>query len=449
LRPYLNKVLLADRDGFCTTEIVPIKPNEVLDGRYLLYWLKSPQFLEYVDEVSRGVNMPRLTTDAGIKAPLVLAPLNEQKRIAETLEQQLEQVNSSITQLNEALEQVKRFRQGTLTSAIDGTLTEEWRKENNITKTWESVVLNDVASSRLGKMLDQAKNQVELVPYLRNINVRWFEFNLADIHTMRVNAKELQGLYVLKEDVLICEGGEPGRCAIWRGDENTYIYQKALHRVRVHENLTPEWLCYCLKVAADVGELEEIFTGSTIKHLTGVALGQFRFALPSRLEQLEIIRRVQELFTTVDTLEAQYLETRNQLEQAIPKLLEKAFRGELVPRDPSDEPASVLLERIRLARETAALTYEKPVRLKPSPEEIKSRKLEVNMLQRKDIKPSHLTDILKAQPQSNLSAESLWEASKLEIDDFYGQLKDEEAQGLLQELWTLESKKLRVLAAVL
>lgn len=79
LRPYLNKVLIADNDGFCTTEILPLKPNQAINGHFLFYWLKHPAFLNYVESVSHGLNMPRLGTEAGKQAPLLLAPLNEQK----------------------------------------------------------------------------------------------------------------------------------------------------------------------------------------------------------------------------------------------------------------------------------------------------------------------------------------------------------------------------------
>src|SRR5262249_2742172 len=137
------------------------------------------------------------------------------------------------------------------------------------------------------------------------------------------------------------------------------VYQKALHRVRVGPALTPEWLCYSLKDAADSGRLTDLFTGTTIKHLTGVALGQFEFLLPPLREQHEIIRRCEALFAYADRLEARYTAARAQVEHLTPALLAKAFRGELVPQDPNDEPASVLLERIRISR---AATGEKPPR---------------------------------------------------------------------------------------
>ena len=301
LRPYLNKVVRADQDGYCTTEIVPLRCSEKVDGGYLFYWLKHPVFLEYVTSVSHGLNMPRLGTEAGKEAPFVLAPLSEQKRIADKLDTVLARVDACRERLDRMPAILKRFRQAVLAAAISGKLTEEWRALND-TERWRTVKLSDVAKSRLGKMLDKAKNQGAATPYLRNINVRWFGFDLTDIQTIRVTEDEARDLAVEKGDVLICEGGEPGRCAVWRGEDSTCVYQKALHRVRVGPALTPEWLCYSLKDAADSWRLTDLFTGTTIKHLTGVALGQFELPLPSLREQHEIIHRVETLFAYADRL---------------------------------------------------------------------------------------------------------------------------------------------------
>jgi len=94
LRPYLNKVLIADRDGFCTTEIVPISTGDHLDPRYLFHWLKHPAFLKHVGAESHGMNLPRLGTKAGRTAPLVLAPRTEQTRIANQLDTLLARIQA-------------------------------------------------------------------------------------------------------------------------------------------------------------------------------------------------------------------------------------------------------------------------------------------------------------------------------------------------------------------
>jgi type I restriction enzyme, S subunit len=344
----LGRILTGFSGAYNVAMAKVIIPDQ-MSKRFVYHLLNSEIFQAPLRLISRSAQSGFNKQDlADIEIPI--PPLNEQKRIVIALEHQLEQINSSLKQLSITLVGVLKLKQGILSSAVDGTLTAEWRKEHTVSEHWETVELKNVASSKLGKMLDKAKNQGEFMPYLRNINIRWFDFNLTDIQMMRVSEKEIPDLLIKKNDVLICEGGEPGRCAIWRGTENMYIYQKALHRVRVGENLTPEWLCYNLKVEADSGRLEDSFTGSTIKHLTGKMLAQFQFKLPTITEQIEITRRVNEQFQAADDLEAQYNETQLSLERMIPKLLEKAFGGELVAQDSTDEPASILLEKIQILR---------------------------------------------------------------------------------------------------
>jgi len=144
---------------------------------------------------------------------------------------------------------------------------------------WEVRALEDVAESCLGKMLDKRKNKGTPRQYLRNLNVRWFEFDLSDLLEMKFEADEVERYTARKGDVMICEGGYPGRAAIWDQDEAIY-FQKAIHRVRFHE---PEraklFLYYLWKCDAD-GSLSDHFTGSGIQHFTGKALKKFAFPLP-------------------------------------------------------------------------------------------------------------------------------------------------------------------------
>lgn len=109
LRPYLNKVVIADNSGVCSTEIIPLNAEPYIDNRYLFYWLKSEMFLEFVNSVSYGVNMPRLGTKDGVTAPFVLAPLAEQKVIADKLDTLLAQVEATKARLERIPKILKIF----------------------------------------------------------------------------------------------------------------------------------------------------------------------------------------------------------------------------------------------------------------------------------------------------------------------------------------------------
>ena len=141
-----------------------------------------------------------------------------------------------------------------------------------------------LGEARLGKMLDASKNKGTLTPYLRNINVRWHRFDLNDVLQMRVEDHELPRISIRRNDLVICEGGEPGRAAIWDSDEE-FVIQKALHRYRCNGDLLPKYLLMCLEHDFYSGRLAKHYTGATIKHLTGKALAEYPIPLPPIGEQ--------------------------------------------------------------------------------------------------------------------------------------------------------------------
>ena len=122
LRPYLNKVLIADQDGYCTTEIIPIKANIGVHECYLFYWLKHPEFLNYVESVSHGIQMPRLGTEAGLQAPFILAPIQEQKEIVQRVEKLFKAIDLIEQEHQKASKLLDRLEQATLSKAFRGEL---------------------------------------------------------------------------------------------------------------------------------------------------------------------------------------------------------------------------------------------------------------------------------------------------------------------------------------
>jgi type I restriction enzyme S subunit len=179
------------------------------------------------------------------------------------------------------------------------------KQRYQVPQTWTWMCFAGVGEQRLGKMLDVAKNKGELKPYLRNTNVQWMRFELGDVKEMRIEEAEQTELRLKKGDLLICEGGEPGRCAIWNDQLPEMYFQKALHRVRPCGAILSEFLALHLQIDYQNDTLATYFTGATIKHLTGRSLDQYPVSIPPLAEQMRIVAKVDQLMALVDQLETQ------------------------------------------------------------------------------------------------------------------------------------------------
>lgn len=154
--------------------------------------------------------------------------------------------------------------------------------------SWETKKLSEIADMCLGKMLDQKKNKGEYYPYLANLNVRWGAIELEDLREMRFEKKEFERFGLKYGDIVMCEGGEPGRCAIWKNQASSMMIQKALHRIRSKENIDSLFLFYALLNKGLQGHFDGYFTGAAIKHLTGESLAKVEVKLPEHSAQKKI-----------------------------------------------------------------------------------------------------------------------------------------------------------------
>lgn len=154
--------------------------------------------------------------------------------------------------------------------------------------TWKSRPLEEVADFCLGKMLDENKNRGDLMPYLANINVRWGNFDLDNLRQMRFEEREIDRFGLKKGDIVMCEGGEPGRCAVWQDETPGMMFQKALHRIRPHEFIDSRFLFYLFLKMGRNGEFSGLFTGSTIKHLPKDKLAKVIVRFPAIENQKKI-----------------------------------------------------------------------------------------------------------------------------------------------------------------
>ncbi len=215
-----------------------------------------------------------------------------------------------------------------------------------IPENWAWCRLEEIGVSELGKTLNSNKDTGELTPYLCSINIHWTCINLEEVKKARFTKEEQRKYILLKNDLLVCEGGDIGRCFIWDLPIPMY-YQNALHRIRFYNEINPFFFKFAIEYYKNIHILDKYSKGVTIKHLTKTALHSICFPLPPLSEQRRIIEKIEELLALVDDLETNKTDLQSYIKQAKSKVLEMAVRGELVPQNPDDEPTSVLLERIK------------------------------------------------------------------------------------------------------
>ena len=187
---------------------------------------------------------------------------------------------------------------------------------------WKKVKLGEITESCLGKMLDAAKNRGEYKPYLANLNVRWGSFDTDNLSLMRFEEDEDERYGIKYGDLIICEGGEPGRCAIWKEQLPDMKIQKALHRVRPKDGLVDNfYLFYWFLLAGKCNWIDQYCTGATIKHLPGQKLKEVIVDLPP----IEVQHRIATILSRYDSLIENYRKQIKLLEEAAQRLYKEWF----------------------------------------------------------------------------------------------------------------------------
>jgi len=201
---------------------------------------------------------------------------------------------------------------------------------------WVQTTFGEIADTSLGKMLDRRKSQGNnLVPYLRNSNVQWEHIDLNDVLTMDIPTGEREFFGLRPEDLLVCEGGEIGRCAIWAGGSGYMAFQKALHRVRPYGGIAAKFVLYLLEYLNATGILSDFSTGSTIKHLPQERLRRLPVNLPPLAEQQRIVATLEGHLSRVSLGDQNLRQARLRSAALRRSLLGAAVSGRLVPQGSS------------------------------------------------------------------------------------------------------------------
>ena len=361
--------------------------------QYVYFYMKTMKPL--AEQMASGTTFLEISGTKAGELPIVIPPFNEQKRIAAKLESLLSKAEACRQRLDTIPVILKRFRQSVLIAACSGSLTAEWREQypdlesargiiakaqgarllaavkpthrqhieevfaiqeqqdsDDLPESWQYVALAKLCESfQYGTSSKSAKTGN--VPVLRMGNIQNGEIDWSDL-VFTSDEDEIQKYRLTPNSVLFNRTNSPelvGKTAIYRG-ERPAIFAGYLIKVNHRPELDPEYLNYCLNTTYAREFCQSVKTdGVSQSNINAQKLARFEVPFCPLAEQQEIVRRVDALFKVADGIEARYNKARIHTDRLTQSILAKAFRGELVPQDPNDEPAEKLLQRIRSTRE--------------------------------------------------------------------------------------------------
>jgi type I restriction enzyme S subunit len=305
----INTIPVCTNQGF--KSMVPREGR--ISPDYLYWWLLTHR--SSIQQKGRGATFKEVSKKIVENLRIPLPPMHEQKRIA------------GILDAADALRAKRRESLSQLDILVRSTFLDMFADPVTNPMGWEVRKFGSIGTSRLGKMLDQKRQVGDCqYPYLGNADVQWGRFDMSALRTMDFSESDRMEFRLEVGDLLICEGGEVGRTAIWRGEREDVFFQKALHRVRLDQEIAvPEYVLYYMWFMANHGGFKDFTTSATIAHLTGVKLKRLPFPRPP----LDLQHRFASIVESIEkqkTLQRAHLA---ELDTLFASLQQRAFNGEL------------------------------------------------------------------------------------------------------------------------
>ncbi len=349
--------------GIATTEVIPIREIEGVSNKfYLFYYLLSPDVRALLTARMKGTTgRLRLGTEALAGLEIPLPPLSEQRRIVAKLETLFTQLDTAVEALKKAQTQLQRYRQSLLKSAFEGELTKEWREgysgelepmsvsENSkleglpeFPDGWVWTTLEKISEIILGQSPPSSTYNTdgEGLPFYQG------KLEFGKLYPTPRKWCTAPKKIAEKDDVFISIRAPvgptnlcPEKSAVGRG----------LAAIRGLNGIQPFFILYLMRRFEN--EIAGKGTGTTFNAITGNQLKTFQIPLPPLIEQKKIVSELEQHLSIADEAEATIDAELKRAERLRQSILKHAFSGKLVPQDPNDEPASVLLEKIREEKE--------------------------------------------------------------------------------------------------
>ena len=407
LRPYLNKVHQPDFDGLCSGEFVVMPGNDAISGAFLKHRLSAYDFVDFASHLNAG-DRPRVDFGQLQSFALALPPRDEQTRIANLLDELLDDLATGVATLERCREKLRLYRASVLKAAVEGDLTADWRsahpdaepastllqrilaerrarweQEQLRTYTekgktppknwkakykepvapeladlpplpagWEWVGFDQIGAIQGGLQKSPARApKRDHFPYLRVANVRRGRLQLDELHRFELTPQELAKLRLETGDVLLVEGNgsrtEIGRCALWNGEVEDCVHQNHIIRVRLATGVLPQYVNIFLN--SPIGQFAIQQAASSTSGLYTLSVNKVKrlsLPLPPTAEQQAIADCVEGHAAGIEHIDTTLTDKLSSATRLRQSILHQAFTGNLLPQDPLDEPASDLLKRI-------------------------------------------------------------------------------------------------------
>ncbi|WP_052768464.1 restriction endonuclease subunit S [Streptomyces humi] len=351
---------LLDGRALGSTEFHVLRSHGAVLSEYLMHYLLQRDVRVNAEQnMSGAVGQRRVPRPYLESLEVPVPPLAEQRRIVAEIEQQINHIEAGEEALKVSFQKIDEFRKSVICSAIPDPLPDDW----------EEVTVGEAGKVDLGRQRHPSWHSgPEMKPYLRVANVFEDRIDTSDVKEMDFSNTEDK--YTLKEgDVLLNEGQSPhllGRPAIYHGEPEGAAFQNTLIRFRPSLRITSEWALLVFRRHMHTGRfMKESRITTNIAHLSAARLKTVEFPFPPEGTQESIVKQVRRQLEEADRMEAELRGVTKGSADLRAALLNAAFTGALVPQDPADEPASVLLDRIRAERVTAKKAPRKRAPRKP------------------------------------------------------------------------------------